>query len=284
MKLSTLKYSALLLSLTALTACPNNADKRTAVATPMAQTPPPAGAGQLPTNPISANPNLNMKTVQCEFEAERVENGKFFNSNVNIPKTIAMLYFDSRNDRSFNLRNKFLGLDIGRFGKISLKFVPAANSKNGADTIILVNEGLEVGGRKTTTSQSGFAGEEVKLEARAKGMLMTVACKGTSQFKGKSPQTTKTNLVCSGKSNTISYGEEKVEVVLPLNTLTGGQEFTIANSISGKLNANASNITYSTVLDNELGPNLVSTGSLNANSTIKSADGVAAIDITCQVQ
>lgn len=282
MKLTIVKNAALILGLLALTACPNN-ERRSTLATPQGGATPPVGAGQPPTGNANGSLNLNMRSIQCDLEARRTKDGKFFTSSKSIPKTMAIFTIDPRIDQTIKLQTKFLGLfDIGKFGKTYLKFVPAA--VNGSDTLILVNEGLGVNGRQVSMKQAGFAGSEVKLEAYAEGLFMSLTCKGTSQFSTKTSQTAKTNLVCSGKSNTIGSENENVEVVLPMASLTSGEEFTISNAVTGKLSNNGSVITYTATLDSDYGPRVTSSSSLNALSNIKISDDVASIDISCKIQ
>lgn len=289
--------SLLFLGLLGLTACPSNSsqDRAPLVAPNQGQGIP---GGNNPNNPGGYNPGGNnpnnpggqdwiMKGIQCEFEGQRTKNYKYGSINMSIPKTIALISFDSRYETPIDLRTKFLGVDIGKFGKISLQFVPADKTKSGTDTIILIDEGLN---KNTRMSQSGFAGQEVKLVAQDEGLFVTVACKGTSQFKSGISHTGKTKLVCHGKSSTALTSEEQIDITIPLSSIQPGEEFVISEAVSAKLDNAATTITYMGSLDPGYAPIVTSTASLKSSATFKIVDtakeqnSLAQINVTCKIQ
>lgn len=283
----------LLTGLLALTACPSNSNDRVNAVVPPVQSQ--NGPGN--NNPGNNNPgnipgnqgqiDQIMKTIQCEFEGQRSKSHRFFSTNVSIPKTISMISLDSRYENPIDLRTKFLGLDIGKFGKISMQYVPASKTKSGTDTIILIDEGLN---KNMRMSQSGFAGQEVRLDAQGDGMFVTVACKGTAQFKSGPAHTGKTNLVCHGKSSTALTQEEQIDVSIPLNSVQAGQEFMISEAVSAKLDSAATTITFMASLDPDYSPIVTTTASLKSAATFRLIDtsrennSSAEINVTCKVQ
>lgn len=292
--------SLLLLSLVALTACPDNSQNRNNQVTPQAQTPPPGN--NIGSNPANGPDQLDtiMKSFMCEFEGLRNKDGKYFDSYVSIPKTYSVISLDSRIESVVNLRSKFLGFDIGKFGEISMRFVPASKANSGTDTIVLINKGLN---KNMTMSQSGFAGQMVKLEARGGGMFVTVSCKGISQFRSglaqttqaaqetqadKMAQTGKTKLVCSGVSSSAVTNEEKVDVTIPLNSIQAGDDIEISKELSAKLDSAATSITFTGSIDPEYAPEVISTASLKSPAkfctSIEDKYSKAVIKVTCSLQ
>jgi hypothetical protein len=242
--------------------------------------------GQQPgTNPGSpGNTGLvnPMKSFQCVFEAQRSSQHSIFSWNSNVPRTVSLIMLDGRVAQTVDLRRKFLGLDLGHFGTLTMTFRPGAGSA--ADTITLKNEGLKVGGEKYRMSQTGFAGQEVKLEAQSEGTYMTISCRGTSQFKSASTAS-RSSLVCSGKSSTVAAFDERVEENIPLSQLRDGQEVQLSQAVTARINGNGTGITYTATLDPDYGPTVVSTSALNAPASIKASDrSVSEIDISCNIQ
>ena len=278
----------LLFGLVALTACPSNSPDRVNAITPNQG---PANPGANP--PSGSTPGNQgqvdsiMKTIQCEFEGQRNSSSHFFSTNTSIPKTVALISLDSRIENPIDLRTKFLGLDIGKFGKISMQFVPAARTKSKTDTIILIDEGLN---KNMRMSQSGFAGQAVKLEAEGDGMFVSITCKGTSQFKSGITTASKTNLFCHGSSNTPLSQEKQINVTIPLSSIQAGQEFTISETVSAKLDSAATTITFMGSLDPDYSPIVTATASLKSAATFRIMDiakeqnSLAEIKITCSIQ
>lgn len=278
------------------------------------------GLGEMPGNPNNpGNPGggnplnpgvpggdlgLSYKSFQCDFEAQRTSSGRWLNTNVNIPRTTALVAFDGRTTQRINLRSKFLGIDIGKFGELTMIYRPG---QGGADeSIELRNDGLKIGEERVRIVQSGSASQEVRLEALADGLYMRVACRNSANSGNGSPRSrtrtsepapsaalagsdsapaaagSGTNLVCTGQSRIVGTDLEEIELILPLNTLANGQEFQISQAVSGKLNG--SSITYNAVLDRDFGPTIISTSSLRSASALKANDRAATIDVTCAVQ
>lgn len=274
------KNAALLASLLVLAACPNNDRKNAPVIAPQ----------QGPVSPPGGSPiaiDASIKSFQCEFEAQRSNKSKYFNSSVSIPKTIAVMTFNGNYENRIDLRTKFLGMDFGKFGAIYMKYVPSSKTKTGTDTIILVDEGLN---KNLRMSQSGYAGQEVRLEAQDDGMFVSIACKGTTQFKSGPAQTGKTNLICKGKSSTTLSTEREFEEVIPLSSIQAGVPFEIAEALSAKLDSKASTITYIGDVDPGYAPLVLSTASLKSPATFKISNmgkgqnSIGEINVTCNLK
>ena len=289
---------ALLASFAALTACPSKQDPHVNVPIPNQAQIGPGGNNPGGNNPGGNNPGGNnpggdnigsqpvssIRSFQCEFEGSRSKTRKYFSSSINIPKTVSLITLDGLYETKIDLRTKFLGFDIGKFGKISMQFVPAAKTKSGTDTIILIDDGVN---KNMRMSQSGFAGQMTRLEAQEDGMNVSVSCKGTSPFKSGTAHTGKTNLVCKGRSSTAVTAEELVNVSIPLNSIKAGEEFVISEAVSAKLDAAATTITYSGSLDPEYGAMVTSTASLKSSATFRLIDTTTSateINITCGIQ
>ncbi len=296
MKQKIITHALLLLGLAGLTACPNqsNNDRTNAVTPNQAQTNP----GTNPNAPGTNNPGGNnpaqsvggFKSVQCDYEGLKNSNHRFFNTSVGTGRTSTIILLDSRVDSTFDLRTKFLGLDIGKFGKITLKYVPAASTKSGTDTLILVNEGLN---KNIRSSQSGFAGQEVKLEATGSGggTSLFIACKGTSQFTGIASSAGKTSLACHGTSSTSDRQDEDIKIIIPLSTLAAGAETPLSEVLSIKVDKAATQITFIASVDPQNSNAVItSTASLTSSATFTTTDGYRSevsdtkINVTCKLQ
>lgn len=277
------RNALLLASFATLSACPGKQSPHVNTPIPnQAQMGP--GANNPGGNNIGGQPVSAIRSFQCEFEGRRNKSSKYFNSYVNIPKTVSLITLDGDYETKIDLRTKFLGFDIGKFGKISMQYVPAAKTKSGNDTVILIDDGIN---KNMRMSQSGFAGQMTKLEAQEDGMFVTVSCKGTTAFKSGTGHTGKTNLVCKGRSSTAITAEENVNVIIPLNSIQAGHEFTISEAVSGKLDAASTTITFSGSLDPEYGAMVTSTASLKSPATFRLIDTTTSateINITCGIQ
>ncbi|MBY0554412.1 hypothetical protein K2P97_07780 [bacterium] len=291
MKQNIMTKTVLLLSVLALTACPSKREEAKVIV-------PNSNQGQdipgnNPQNPTIPDQQMNdiFRSFQCEVEGNVQKQRKFlgirFNSSVNIGRTTSLFTLDARVPTPVDLRRKFLGIDIGKFGVISMEYVPANATKSGTDTIVLKNVGLNGNMRM---SQSGFGGQPVKLEALGDGMYLSISCKGTSQFKSGTSHTSKTNLACRGKSVTVNGGTEEIEFLRPLNSLLADEEFEISSVVTGKLDRTQSAITFRANIDQEYAPAIVSTASLKSPATFKTSDGkteqqsVTSVSVTCNIQ
>jgi|GEM_PF-5430988 len=268
----------LLLSLFALTACPNNERNNTPNVTPL-QTIPPVGSGGAVTNPVPLDSNI--KSFECEFEGQREKTHKYWNSNTYIPKTISIITVNS--GQKVYLRSQFLGFDLGNFGNIYMQYVPGDRVKSGADTLNIVNQGLS---KRMNMTQSGYAGDVVQLMVDDQNMFISISCKGTTAFKGAADSAGKIRLICKGKSSTAIDGEEQINLDKPLNSIIAGESFEISRAISGKLDSKAATITYETSLAPEA-PRVTSVASLKSPSTLSLKDKAilgASVDVTCKLQ
>ena len=283
--------SLLLLGLVVLTACPNNESRNNAPPVVVQQQNPPGPTNPSnPNNPFPNNPlQSNIKSFQCSLEAYRTKQSKFlglhFNKNTSITPTVYVFpVVDNGIEYKTYLRSIFLGIDIGNFGNITMKYVPAVKTKSKTDTIILSDSRLN---EKINMSQSGFAGSDVKLEAYGDDMSLVVSCKGiVSQFKSGTTSTKKTNLICRGTSHTATSELEEVDMTIPLSELLNGEEHAISSAVGIQLDKDAANITYTGALDLEDDVKVISTASLKSPASFTLADKKASakIDITCAVE
>lgn len=273
----------LLLSLMALTACPNNERNNNPAINPLTL-PPPNGAANPSQNPAALDPSI--KSFMCEFEGQRDKLRKHWNS-IPMPKTTSLITINS--GQRVYLRTKFFGFDRGNFGNIYMEYVPAERTKYGADTLNIVNRGLN---KSLDMSQSGFAGEQVTLMVQDEGLFISISCKGTTNgtapFKGAVESTGKTKLVCKGKSKTAA-SVDPIILEKPLNSILAGESFEITPELSAKLDSKATTITYETLLlSSGVNQSVTSSASLKSPSTFSIADKSivphAEIEVTCKLQ
>ena len=183
------------------------------------------GYPQNPQQPLDPN----FREVQCEFEAFRVKKGRFFDSQTGTGLIKTSMIIDGRRSQEINLRSRFLGFDIGHFGLTKLSYIPA-NLKGTSDNLVLSNRGLN---SEIMIKQSGFAGQEVRIDAQNESgsMRLTVACKGLGNFKRIAAAKTVSEYTCTGKSD-LGYGTEEIEVSLPYNTSLSGSETELAEKLT----------------------------------------------------
>lgn len=274
------KSIVVLLSLTAFTACPNN-DRSNPQATQL-QAPPPVPPQAPVTSPAPLDPMI--KSFQCDFEAFRDTTKKYWKFSSRIPKTTSLITLYGNTKQNVNLRSKFLGIDIGKFGEIYMQFVPGEKNKSGADTINIVNRGLN---KSMSMTQSGFAGQEVKIMAAGNNMDVSISCRGTTQFKGGADNTGKTKLICFGKSSTAVTTEEEIRFERPLNSIIAGEVFEISSAVSAKLDSKAATITFEASLDPGIAPAVISVASLKSPAMLTISDKSipeANIEVECRLQ
>jgi hypothetical protein len=294
MKKNIMIKSVLLLSLIALTACPNSKNAAGVTlpdpTTNLGQNLP--GPGNLTPNPAGLSDSL-FKSIQCEVQGESTKDGKFlgirFTKTSSIPRTTTLITLDGSRRTKINLRQKFLGIDIGHFGNITMEYVPSKLTNSGSDTLVLVNEGLNKNARM---SQSGFGGQPVSLEAQSEGMYLSISCKGTAGFKSGISSTPKTNLACRGTAKTIYGGDETIEKLIPLNSIVANEEFGLTDSgvLVAKIDAAATGITFKANIDQDFAPVVISSASLKSPTTFKTSDGLnevsslTSVNVTCNIQ
>lgn len=188
------------------------------------------GQSGFPQTPIAQQPlDPNFREIQCEFEAYRYNQRKYFSSHSGTGLMKTSILIDGRISQSLDLRSSFLGFDIGKFGKTKLIFTPA-NLKGSADTITLSTTGLD---GEIKMVQSGFAGSEVRIEAQndSGSLRLMVACKGLGNFKRVASAKTATHYVCKGKSD-LGYKNEDIEIALPYNASLIGTETELAEGLT----------------------------------------------------
>lgn len=202
-----------------------------------------------PNYPVYPTPNIpgsnlaldvNFREIQCEFEAFRFKQRKYFHTQAGTGLIKASLILDVRYSQEFNLRNNFLGFDIGQFGTTKLIFSPA-KLKGSADMITLSSDGLN---GEILLKKSGFAGEEVRIDAQNDSgeARLKVSCRGVGHFKRIAAVKAVSQYVCTGKSKLGSV-LEKIDVALPYNLNLNGSETELASGLSMTIQDNRVQIT-----------------------------------------
>jgi hypothetical protein len=257
---------------------------------------------QDPNNPGNGKGNgqwgqQDVKNFQCEFEAQRTRGG-FLGGSAHIPKTIAQIQLVGNVSQTIDLRSRFLGIDLSKFGKISMRYAPLGSTPGrSADTIILQLQDAKIGVNRAEMSRSGFAGQEVRLEAQDPNVFISIACRGTSQFRAS--QATGSNLACSGGTRSAGDGRrlitlpggaqvsQEIDRVISQSELSGGQEVQLTSTLSVKLE-NGNKLTYTGVLDEEQGPTIIATSSLKAPAELRAAETkdekLGFITVQCKLQ
>lgn len=243
------------------------------------------GTGTVTPNlPASTDPNF--KTVQCEFEAFRVSQGRWLRREARTPKMTAMMTFDGRVAQSFDLRRQFFGFDIGHFGRTTMTYKPAG-VKGTADTITISNEGLD---KTLKFSQSGFAGQAVSLNATNEegNMNLMVTCQGqSSTFKKNVAVKAFTQYVCRGKASLYGSRLEAIEASFPYNQSLLNSDLNLAEnltaSITGDTGSDNARITF-TAHGVGFNVSLQSSAYLKTTTQLSGTDGYTTLNLTCGPQ
>lgn len=247
-----------------------------------------------PTIPGQVNPSIsnmpldpNYKTIQCEFEAYRVRQGRWVRHEARTPKITTTVTIDSRVKQEIDLRSRFLAFDIGNFGRTSMIYAPAG-IKGTSDRITLVNKGLS---DMITLSQSGFAGSEVRLDAQSDDgqVRMNIACSGKSIFKKNAPAKAPTKFVCTGKSFLSGAGgEDPIQVSLPYSSSLTDEDIVLAEGLTAKITGDSSGSDNARITLTAIGVGLdlsvVSSAYMKTSTALKASDGVNSVDVTCAPQ
>ncbi len=238
-----------------------------------------------PNSPVFPTPNIpgsnqqaldvNFREFQCEFEAFRFKRkyGMDFQTGTGLIK--ASLLIDVRRRQEFNLRNNFLGVDIGQFGTTNLIFSPA--KLNGtADTLTLSTNGLN---GEIEIIKSGFAGEEVRIDAQNKSgnAMLNVSCRGIGRFKRIASVKTVSQYVCTGKSK-IDSSLEKIDVSLPYNLTLNGSETKLASGLSMTIQDNRVQLT-ATGIDGDV--TVQTSAILKEQVQLNIKDLMSSVNVTC---
>ncbi len=239
---------------------------------PVQPFPPITNIGTQPLDP-------SFKTIQCEFEALRHVEGRWIQRDYNTGHLTTSVVIDSRMRQEIDLRRKFLGIDIGDFGNTKMTFTPAG-LRGAADTITVSNSGLN---QTTSTSQSGFAGQDVRLEIQNdEGTLrLMVSCKGQSQFKKNLATKTFTKFNCKGSAN-LGSRNEKIDISLPYqiqNDVELAKNLTL--NMSGDT-ANQDNARVSiTAFNDTEGLTIQTSAYLKTSAQMKMSDGYSNVEVIC---
>lgn len=233
--------------------------------------PQPSLPGNIPTDP-------NYRLISCDFDAS----GAFDRTYTTGHMTTSIM-IDNRQFQKIDLRNRFIGLDIGIFGTTEMTYSPAG-LKGSADSIKISNTRLN---EAISMSQSGFAGEEVHLEYQNDegSMRLLVSCKGQGKFKKNTTTTIFTKLNCNGTSN-LGAHKEQVNLSLPYNTNLLGHDITLAENlvlnVAGDGSAQQDNARMTLTASNIDGDLTVqSSAYLKTAGQLKVDDGFRTADVTC---
>lgn len=271
MKQKVTKSLLVLLSLTALTACPTQSRPGNP---PVSQlNAPPPVSPNYGVAPITADPNF--KSFNCVFGAERQGTKWGLNGTISIPRTesVTYRYSTSPNDRArITLQSIFPLLDLGKFGELGMQFDSVTASKQGADTITVISHGLNKSMRIT---QSGYAGEDtgfvVNQSSETSYLSMDVYCKGKAQFKGASDIKGKTRFVCKGSTSGADTGNDVIDLDRPLNSIVSGEYFPLSSELNVMWDEKTARITYRAQLAEEA-PAVESSSSLLSPSKFTLTD------------
>lgn len=218
----------------------------------------------------------NFKTIQCELEGYR--------NSVSLPTRTATISFDGRRAQEIDLQRKFI-FDIGKFGRTKMTYKPAG-IKGVADTITLSNEGLA---RSLKFSQSGFAGQPVKMEAMSEdgSMKLAVTCTGQGVFKKNVAVKAFTQYVCRGTSSLYGSTKETIEASFPYNAGLLNSELNLAENltatITGDTGSDNARITF-TAHGVGTRVSLQSSAYLKTTSQLNGTDGYTTLNLTCGPQ
>lgn len=239
-------------------------------------------------NPSLSNmPTITGPHITCEFEAYRSSQGRWLRKESRTPKLTAYLGLASTSSAaSFDLRNKFLGFDIGNFGRTTMSYKPAG-IKGTADTITISNKGLD---GSLALTQSGFAGQSVSMDVMSDdgNMKMTVSCIGQgATFRKNVAAKAFTQYVCRGKASLYGSRMENIEAVFPYNSSLLNSELNLAENLTAT-------VTGDTGSDNALitftaqgigsGVSLQTSTYLKTNSELTGTDGYTTLNLKCGPQ
>ncbi len=232
----------------------------------------------------------NFKTVQCKFEASRIANGKFLgirtSKEIATPSLTTLISFDSRRTQTFDLRSRFLGFDIGNFGRTTMIYAPSG-VRNVSDTLTLSNSGLN---KALNLSQSGFAGENVSMDVMSDdgNMKLTVSCKGQSQFRKNVAGKIPTQFVCSGTSRLDGGYKNEINISLPYNSNLTNSPIELADGLSAVITGDSNNgdnaqITF-TAQGVSTNTSLVSSAYVKTATELHATDGLTEVNLKCGPQ
>ncbi len=183
----------------------------------------------------------NSKTISCSFQAYRTEDtenrGGFFkrflnNGSANTGLLTGEFHLDGTTPSSIVLNGQFF--NMGNFGKTVLQYAPSM-LRGTADTITLSNNGLN---GRLNTSQSGFAGQAVKLDVLNEdgSMKLSVSCSGEkSLFRKNIVGKAFTRYVCRGKSSLHYSSSENIDVAFPYDASLMNSELNLGEGLTASI-------------------------------------------------
>lgn len=236
-----------------------------------------------PVNPIyPGQPGYGSgdeKTITCTYTGY---NRGYVAQPITLPIPIA-----PKSEVVVSFNNKYFFIDIGRFGTTTMIYTPG---KRGIpDTITLKNVGLN---KELSFSQSGFAGEEVRLHAKdERGRTsLEISCTGNSNFKKNIVEARFTKYVCIGNANLLSarWRKELIDVTLPYDSRLTDSDIQLASGLSARIIGDDTNrdkeqiefTAYGVGLDHAV----TSASYLKTKSTFRAKSGHRSVDVTCTPQ
>lgn len=174
---------------------------------------------------ITGQANQNgYKTFQCDLQARK--SSRFVQE---IAPVSGAINLSNMGGTVLLSDNRFLGLKLNAFGEIKLRYIPAGIA-NASDKVVLSVSQLD---DEVSFSQSGFAGDEIRLDAESLDgrLTLSVACKGQSNFKYVQ-QASARGLRCKGSSRLSGDVDgTDIDTIITANQLVGG-EIKLADGLS----------------------------------------------------
>lgn len=184
---------------------------------------------------ITGQANQNgYKTFQCDLQARKSSTKGFFVQE--IAPVSGAITVSNMGGTVLLSGNRFFGAKLNAFGEIKLRYIPAGIA-NASDKVVLSVSQLN---DEVSFSQSGFAGDEIRLDAESLDgrLTLSVACKGQSNFKYVQ-QASARGLRCKGSSRLSGDVDgTDIDTVITANQLVGG-EIKLADGLSAHFDGGA---------------------------------------------
>ncbi len=219
------------------------------------------------------------KSITCTYTGY---NNGYRAQPVTLPIPIA-----AKSEVEISFNNKYFYIDIGRFGTTTMVYTPG---KRGIpDTITLKNVGLN---NELSFSQSGYAGEEVRLKAKDdRGRTsLEITCAGAANFKKNIVDAKFTKYVCVGTSNLRAARGQKetINITLPYDSRLTDSEIQLASGLSARIIGDDTNRDKEQIEFTAYGVGLdytvTSASYLKTKSTFRAKNGHRGVNISCVPQ
>ncbi|MBC7419164.1 MAG: hypothetical protein H7328_00415 [Bdellovibrio sp.] len=232
----------------------------------------------IPTQPI--NPvNADQKTIMCTYSG-------YNNGYIVVPVQLP-IQVDAKAEMEISFNNKYFFIDIGRFGTTRMLYTPG--NRGVSDTITLSNKGLD---STLSFSQSGFAGQPVRIEAQDDSgrTKLTLSCEGKSKFKKNIINAKYTQFVCVGSASLRKARgvTEDIQFTAPYDSRLIDSEIQLAKGLTAKISGDGENADNARIEYRARGLTLDhsanSTAYLKTKSTFKARSAGRFVDVTCTPQ